>query len=199
MTEGRTPTAEELKRYDVNGDGQITVTDSTTINLWVLRPEDRPEPYYFCKIVELNGDDELISASVAKKGISGTIYEQKELFSVAENSSLLDLLWKNASPTSPFGSQTISLNLTHYNFVLIEYKRYCESSNYECLTSLLVVGKGGVYVSTYSSKMIARWIQSSDASSITFNNGAIYDPYGTEIAGATGAQYCIPIKIWGIR
>lgn len=101
-----------------------------------------------------------------------------------------DLLWTNASPSSAFASQTISLDLSNYNEVEIEYKIYSQKGFEKCS-----VGSKGLFSKT------------NDASAATNIGGfRTFDVFNNNISfsGAywnNGAhnEYYVPLKIYGVK
>lgn len=103
----------------------------------------------------------------------------------------IDLLWTNASPTSEFAKQTISLNLSNYKMVYIVIRRSTTNNN---LHNSLVVKKGEsgfifAYLGGYG--LLYREIESVSNSGVNFGVGVMQ--------GSTDNQYGIPIYIYGIK
>ena len=108
------------------------------------------------------------------------------------------LLWSNASPTSTFAAQTISLDLSTYNYVYIENCYASGSSNYLYRrTELFPKGCTG----TMLNSSFFTWLSSRRAtivdSGITFSNGKY--AYVGDTGHGEGANYCIPLKIYGVN
>lgn len=103
----------------------------------------------------------------------------------------MDLLWTNASPTSDFAKQTISLNLSNYKMVYIVIRRSTTNNN---LHNSLVVKKGeGGFIFAYLGGygLLYREIESVSNSGVNFGVGVMI--------GNTDNQYGIPIYIYGIK
>ena len=103
----------------------------------------------------------------------------------------MDLLWTNASPTSDFAKQTISLNLNNYKMVYIVIRRSKTNNN---LHNSLVVKKGEsgfifCYLGGYG--LLYREIEGISNSGVNFGVGVMN--------GNTDNQYGIPIYIYGIK
>lgn len=111
----------------------------------------------------------------------------------------MDLLWTNASPTSPFNAQTISLNLTNYKVVLIQC--WAEPSNVGDLAAgayswnEIPVGETGSITSSYAQ---IRYRQVKVTTS-----GCVFDTgYGVTVfnqSASASDHAAIPLKIYGIK
>lgn len=114
------------------------------------------------------------------------------------------LLWTNASPSSQFANQTLSLGLSGYDAVEIEY---CYGSSYTNAVET------GIYKKSYTQQYmtchgdiktnnagfyISQRLVTVTASGITFGKG-IYKNVSGAVKGAEGNTYCVPLKIYGIK
>ncbi|MBQ0165344.1 MAG: hypothetical protein KBS75_09150 [Bacteroidales bacterium] len=107
-----------------------------------------------------------------------------------------DLLWENASPTSAFAAQTVSVDWTLYSFVLVIFKstmtgggenshiKPCEYDSYGKLQTIQA------YKMVYRNyHIVSAGIHIEDAYAVTaYNSGESKDN-----------SFCVPIKIYGIR
>lgn len=99
------------------------------------------------------------------------------------------LLWVNSDPTSNFAAQTIPLNLTNYDAVLVVYKITASGTakwwqfGWVDGESTVGAGKGTTYI--YTRQFLA------DANGVQFFNG-----YRDS---TSGASYGIPLAIYGIK
>lgn len=103
----------------------------------------------------------------------------------------MDLLWTNASPTSNFDKQTISLNLSNYQMVYIVIRRSTENNN---LHNSLIVKKGEsgfVFAYLGGLGLLYREIESVSNSGVNFGVGVMN--------ATTDNKYGIPIYIYGIK
>lgn len=123
----------------------------------------------------------------------------EELDTAIANSGLkMDLLWTNASPTSGFNSQTISLDLSQYKLVLIEI--------------ILAVGSWSVAINKRQTICLAKGFEGYTAYGL-YNDYFVYrdikvnpdsiemkQAYFATSAGYTGStEIVIPFKIYGIK
>ena len=114
------------------------------------------------------------------------------------------LLWTNASPTSEFANQTLSLSLSEYDAVEIEC---CYGSSYTNIVET------GIYKKSYTKQYmtchgdiktnntgfyISQRLVTVTASGITFGKG-MYKNVSGAVKGAEGNTYCVPLKIYGIK
>lgn len=114
------------------------------------------------------------------------------------------LLWTNATPTSAFANQTLSLSLSSYEAVEIEF---CYGSSYTNAVET------GIYKKSYTQQYmtchgdiktnntgfyISQRLVTVTASGITFGKG-MYKNVSGAVNGAEGNTYCVPLKIYGIK
>jgi len=103
----------------------------------------------------------------------------------------IDLLWQNSSPTSNFSAQTVSINLSGYDRLLLVFVMMKSGDDSYCQG--FIVDKshtkwtcGGLYQNTY----VSRLVDVSD-SGVTFGSG---------YASSTSNQSAvIPNEIYGIK
>ena len=103
----------------------------------------------------------------------------------------IDLLWTNASPTSEFAKQKISLNLNNYKIVYIVIRRSTTNNN---LHNSLMVKKGEsgfIFAYLGGFGLLYREIEGVSSSGVNFGVGVMN--------GSTDNQYGIPIYIYGIK
>ena len=106
------------------------------------------------------------------------------------NSGLkMDLLWENASPTSTFAPQTISLNFSHYKLILIYFNF---AINDQAKTSALAKMLGLYSVIDKSgNNIVGRTFEIRDNNIIRFDSAQ----YGTN----TNNDFLIPSVIYGVK
>jgi hypothetical protein len=115
------------------------------------------------------------------------------------------LLWSNSSPTTLFAGQTIQLDLSEYDGILVEFKGYttqdfptatgwkCSSYASKSATQTQPMMYGGSSGNTYY--WARRTMQATDTG-VTFGTGL----YVTQSAGGVNNNaYCIPMYIYGIK
>ena len=118
---------------------------------------------------------------------------------LANDKMQLMLLWENASPSSSFVSQSISLDLSPYKYIILEHVRYATDERVIC--SLCAVGKR----TELFCAMVADNYYKFDITSRTIavqNNGITFDAayQGNVIdSAAENNQYHIPLKIYGVK
>lgn len=115
-----------------------------------------------------------------------------------------DLLWENASPTSTFEAQTISVDYSAYERLIVFYN--LTNSNYrQILTGIDVATTGGVLMRTTVDPTVAI----VDTRSFNLSGGnqiAWTDCYhsqmktgSTPVAFSTNNTSCIPFAIYGVK
>lgn len=99
------------------------------------------------------------------------------------------LLWTNASPSSAFAAQTLSINLRDYTFVMIESNEgpvFCK------------VGNDAVMFS-HNSYYPCRRTVSVNTSGITFGEGLKYTACPGDAVASDKNTHCIPRYIYGVK
>lgn len=107
--------------------------------------------------------------------------------------SKMDLLWTNASPTSTFNSQTLSIDLTDYELIVIEALSYTDTASENGIFSSIFKKEIGVWfgMATHYNNVPG----DGGVRNIRFSNSSI------EISASIlhNNMYCIPYKIYGIK
>lgn len=108
----------------------------------------------------------------------------------------MDLLWTNASPTSEFQAQTISLNLSNYKIVFIVFSSYTVNINsrYSVFASYI---DDGNYSASIPSSDLRRRNYTVSVNGISFSQGEAYENFG----GTTYESnfFMIPTQIYGVK
>ena len=109
-------------------------------------------------------------------------------------------LWTNASPTSDFVAQTISLNLSDYEYVLV---RYLYSTNYQDIDQIAIVKVGRDAYLTFTGAVSTSIYISQRTINVGSNSVAFGAPVYKTCASTSNPtannKYCIPIEIIGIK
>lgn len=108
----------------------------------------------------------------------------------------IDLLWTNANPNSSFSGQTISLNLSDYEFVVIQLK-WNSSSAKAVMSSILHTNtdEGTTIAAVYNARVYRE---------VSITNAGIqfvdcYYAANYSAAVSVNNAYCVPYKIYGIK
>lgn len=110
----------------------------------------------------------------------------------AQGGMKMDLLWTNPSPTSSFASQTVSIDFSDYDNILLVSYVFADGSTLYYQTDILnKVQTHYILTASNRSSVITRRINNFDDSSITFDQGYV----GTSANNAT----FIPTQIYGIK
>ena len=131
------------------------------------------------------------NAAAARENLGIT----KESLGIHEFSK--ELLWENANPNNQFPSQTIILDLSNYNIILIETRHNNDSyfDNFNLNASMLIVGFNGTCMGYY---------ENIDGSGISYreadiHKNSIWFNSGHENTAAPKDSFCIPVRIYGIK
>lgn len=116
----------------------------------------------------------------------------------------MKLLWQNASPTSAFAAQTISLDLSGDSKIIIEFNSDSSSGvkDIQTIINPVVVGKGGVGIrfggvqDNYLGSIHFRYYQVTN-NSITFNNSYYQSWTGT--TATLNNNFVIPYRVYVIK
>ena len=112
----------------------------------------------------------------------------------------MDLLWTNASPTSAFAAQTVSLDLSEYSFIMITSKSYAIwANNSGVLFNTFAIVPSSICITSGAHDTSASWVRP-----VTINsNSAVFGAAGIiNNTGGTSSQdnyMNIPLQIYGIR
>lgn len=101
-----------------------------------------------------------------------------------------DVLWTNSSPSSPFASQTINIDLSSCNTLLIKFYRNYNAPSEQVINTLVNVGDiSAVNYTDYSNgtRSWNREITSVSNTGITFGSATLN--------GNTNNSYLVPYKI----
>lgn len=108
----------------------------------------------------------------------------------------MDLLWTNASPSSTFAEQNVTLDLSNYFSVFILAK---VANDVTGIMSLEIpVGMNSIAFSTYSAHICRRTIEVY-ATYIHFNIAVYESKPGDGSGNQTSPKYIVPVSIYGKR
>ena len=102
------------------------------------------------------------------------------------------LLWTNPSPTASFTAQTVTVDLSAYEWAMIEFKATRDADYVD--VQIFEVGSAGRLQAIASG--MSRRVYESSTSSIVFNAGYNLAANGTSFA--TSNTVCVPYKIYGL-
>lgn len=149
--------------------------------------------------IELQPKDRL-PASVVNAMQDAIIKNEKE---IAEREP--QLLWENASPTSKFSPQTITLDLSEYSSILMNYRVSVnlDSGVNVRTSSILLVGEKSFVSETWCRGEYNRHFDVYE-DRIVANAGLVFPNKGannnsTWSDDGTRDTCIIPLKIWGIK
>ncbi len=168
---------------DVEVDGSSVVTDGVaeipdTVHVGASAPTDAKTKIW------LDTDEQGQSVVTSVNGQSGAVSLHP----------LFDLLWTNASPTSNFSAQTLSIDLSNYSFLIVKSIRSTSSTTQSAL-SIVEVGGGDTLVLGGCAAGVSPTARNVNATStgINFSTGYLSGNSGTNDA------WSIPVKIYGVR
>ena len=107
----------------------------------------------------------------------------------------MELLWENASPSSDFGAQTLTLNLDGYSAIDVVFRAITTRNYYATFRVYL---NGQIYEcldSDGTGFMLTREVEKT-AGGLRFSNGYKYDSYAKF---SQNASVMIPYQIYGIK
>lgn len=99
-------------------------------------------------------------------------------------------LWENASPSSTFAAQTLSLDLSGYDAVMIFFHNASDSTIY-LSTGMIPIGYKTTLAYTTTSGAIYSRPATASSTGIVFEAG--------QTGTTSGAKYCVPVRIYGIK
>lgn len=101
-------------------------------------------------------------------------------------------LWTNPNPTSDFAAQTVALDLNAWNVIAVVMKFNATSTSetihmirvgYQCITNAVNIG---------SNAYVAKRTATVSTSGVTFAQGY------RNTTGTAGAEYAVPVAIYGV-
>jgi hypothetical protein len=120
-------------------------------------------------------------------------------------------VWENASPESAFTNQTISVNLSQYSMVAIEYRKHRNVASLDIVYCVV----GGSYAisgatdreSNYNYFYLAQRKYTINNAGVTVSNNSLSNYIALYITSSTlkGSSdtalkdFCIPVRIYGIK
>lgn len=103
------------------------------------------------------------------------------------------LIWKNNSPNSNFSAQTVPLDLSNWNMIAILCRTSTEGTAYNIT---FMVTDGNPYVLTVGNITTTQYfykrMASAEETGVTFQTGY------RNTSSTQGANYCIPLAIYGV-
>lgn len=103
-----------------------------------------------------------------------------------------DLLWKNASPASMFVGQTVSISLSKYRWIIVEYRFSVDNAGHR--TMIIPVGTGEYFalevVAPSNNRVGSRAVTVTNTS-VKFND--------TTYNMSENNDYVIPVRVYGLR
>lgn len=115
----------------------------------------------------------------------------------------IDLLWENSSPTSAFSGQTINLDLSDYDFVLIGYNgtgyQNTLSDNGRNYIICSKSGKEAIMKSSSTSNVWGIRQVNVQASSIVFGSGYYVWAMSSSAGSEARNTASVPKEIYGIK
>ena len=116
----------------------------------------------------------------------------------------MELLWENASPTSNFAAQTISIDLTQYCAVLVKIGFHTTmTSDNDCSLNMCLMGEAiklhnSVISTSTSFYHASAWrLCTVTKTGVTFGAGSVQQ--GTSTLSNSDNSRAIPMKIYGIK
>ena len=142
----------------------------------------------------LNIADEIQTLEDNIEDIEDNINNIEDDITIIQNTTLkMELLWTNASPNSSFAAQTVTINLSNYDAVLIHFRSftYGDNTQYECNQIVLNGTTGGLFASGVTTS-------NNGTRRVTVSNSGL-DFLGGYWNGNTGNDYEVPLHIYGIK
>lgn len=116
-------------------------------------------------------------------------------------------LWENASPTSIFPAQTLAIDLTGFDSLLVEFKNHRTAEVYSTFTmkaggkmACMTLTTGGLTSSGYKNYIAIRTLKHEETG-VTFGYGTYTNRLtgGTQSPDSSENNYMIPMRIYGMR
>lgn len=111
-------------------------------------------------------------------------------------------LWENASPSSSFSAQTVALDLSGYDAVVVEGSAAGSPTGKRAMSTYATVGRQGTLMSALTGSY---WFTTSREFIVTTSAIAFQEcgQWGWNDAGTVikniNNSYCVPVLIWGVK
>lgn len=139
-------------------------------------------------VITRAADDNAIAAAA--------IADQRTIIVPLENkANEPDLLWENASPTSTFPAQTISLNLTGYSYIRVDVRA---RNDIAAITSSFIKSSGAERIPISGAPLNGHRVFNTAETGVTCDTAYTYATYGSD-AITGNASYAIPVRIFGYK
>lgn len=124
------------------------------------------------------------------------------------NGCKVEEVWRNASPKSSFAAQSISVDLSGYDMVMIQHGTYTNGTLFSYVTDIAPVQKletdrstliwgtlcqSGTATSTRGYNALRDY--DKDGNNINFRNGSRV----LELTSVSDNKTCVPYKIYGVK
>lgn len=140
------------------------------------------------------------SFSVTEAGYAADARALKTLKELIDAGMSADLLWENASPSSNFANQTVTVDCSDYRSVRIQFSTILGASSYSWWN--IPVGSNGICITGFYPSagftVVTRYVAVTKTA-IAFGKdlGRVFGSTATNVTG-TG-EYMIPLTIYGIK
>ena len=130
----------------------------------------------------------------------------EDLVALNDSKLSMELLWENASPSSEFTAQNVSINLNKFDYVIIEYNHSSSFSTPEYFCALAPAYNGSWVVidvpdiegSNKYYRHAGRYCQITETS-IGFRNASIFVVNNGTYDYKQENKWCIPIRVYGVK
>lgn len=119
---------------------------------------------------------------------------------IATSSLQIDLLWTNASPTSAFAPQSIDLNFSDYDYLIIDFNVVGQASVYDTTPHQIYMCKnepGNYRVNAVHNMFTTRYFVIT-SNGFYFNSGGYFGIYGGDTITEDN-NLNIPYQIYGVK
>lgn len=112
-----------------------------------------------------------------------------------------ELLWKNASPTSSFAAQNVSVNTAGYDGVMVPFRRAANTDGGVSGTAIIMNYGGGdqVLIGDYAGTNLFRNVIWDSRTQLQFKDAGRLNQYALSSSVTTENQRLIPVAIYGIQ
>ena len=189
-------TVQSVNNVTPDQSGNITLTaddigtDATNISI-----QDALDDYVYVGTSAPTDPTTKIWLDTDEPGMSAVSSVNGKTGTVVIDDIPMTLLWTNASPTSSFANQTITLDLSDYDAVLVKSKIVTDIN---CVFSQLFFKSSGYsYLFFVYTHIFYRFLEISD-SGIVFGHCNYLNNYA-QSGFSVGDNYAIPLQIYGVK
>lgn len=107
-------------------------------------------------------------------------------------------IWENADISAVMSTTIVPIDISGYDFVIVQYEAFVGSPTYNICT-IIPVGYKGILTWTSQYGVRSRDVYCDNTAQITFYNGASAEWSAITSGLSTDTSACVPTKVYGVK